>query len=211
MSDLRYIAIEGPIGAGKTSLARQLAHDLSAQLILEEPGDNPFLSKFYEDRERYALSTQLAFLLARHGQQKQLFAQGAQEQPVISDYSFAKDLVFAELNLSPDELQLYKQLYTELVSGLPTPDLLVYLESDVGLLKKHVKKRKAVYEKKLKIDYLDEVLEAYKSYFFDYNETPLLVVNCSQIDFVNNGSHYQRLFDEIMNRKRGPRHYVALG
>ncbi len=211
MSQPRYIAIEGPIGAGKTSLAKRLAADLDARLFLEQPDENPFLQRFYEDPQRYAFSTQLAFLLSRYQQQQHLQREAESEGITISDYSFLKDWVFAELNLEDDELQLYRQLYTELIEGLPKPDLVIYLEADAHQLKKHVKQRKVAYEKKLKIEYLENVLEAYKSFFFDYNESPLLVVNCTKLDFVNNEEHYLSLYNEIFNKKRDKKHYVALG
>ncbi len=210
MPQPHYIAIEGPIGAGKTSLARRLAADLDGRLILEQPDENPFLPKFYANPERHALSTQLAFLLSRYQQQKKL-QQKSDSGVTISDYSFAKDLVFAQLNLDEDELNLYRQIYGTLIAELPKPDLIIYLEADADRLKKHVKQRKIPYEKKIKLDYLEDVLEAYKSFFFDYNDGNLLVVNCTDIDFVNNDDHYKSLYAEITSEKRQPRHYVALG
>lgn len=211
MTAVRYIAIEGPIGAGKTSLAKRLTADLDGRLILEQPDANPFLPRFYEDPERHALATQLAFLLARYKQQQMLQREASTEQVTITDYSFAKDWIFAQLNLEEDEFTLYCQIYAMLVAGLPKPDLVIYLEADAEQLKKHVKQRKTAYEKKIKLDYLEDVLEAYKSFFFNYNESPLLVVNCTEIDFVNNEGHYQRLCKEILSKKRGPRHFVAIG
>ncbi len=210
MTQTRYIAIEGPIGVGKTTLARRLAEDFDGRLMLEQPDDNPFLPEFYADPSRYALATQIAFLLDRFRQQQEL-SQDRSTQVTISDYSFAKDLIFAELNLDEAEFKLYRQLYSTLVDGLPKPDLIIYLEAEPERLKKHVKRRKVAYEKKIKLAYLEDVLEAYKSFFFDYNETSLLVVNCTDIDFVKNEAHYQSLFNEITNAKRPMRHYVALG
>jgi len=206
----RYIAIEGPIGVGKTSLAHQLATDLKARLVLEQPEENPFLQRFYEDPEHFALATQLSFLVSRFQQQKGLNQAAASTAHIVSDYSYVKDWIFAELNLPNDELELYRQLYTALGETILKPDLIVYLEADAKQLRKHVKQRKAAYEKKLKLDYLEEVLEAYKSFFFGYNETPLLVVNCTELDFVNDEEHYGRLFAEILNKHRDRKHYVAL-
>ncbi len=211
MATPQYIAIEGPIGAGKTSLAKQLAVDLNAQLILEQPAQNPFLADFYTDRERHALATQLAFLLARYEQQNELLQAATSLGPVICDYSFNKDWIFARLNLDEQELALYKKVYRLLVERLPKPDLVIYLESEPSLLKKHIKQRNEAYEKNLSLEYLEEVLEAYKSFFFGYNETPLLVANCSQIDFVNNEGDYKNLLREVFSDKRGSKHYVALG
>lgn len=210
MQKFRYIAIEGPIGAGKTSLAKRLAEDLDGRLILEKPGENSFLPKFYGDMERYGLATQLSFLVARYKQQQDLLREDS-DQITICDYSFVKDLVFAGLNLNEEELKLYKQVYGLLVEDLPKPDLIVYLESDAEKLKKNVKQRKIPYEKKIKLDYLEDVLEAYKSFFFDYDKTPVVVVKYTDIDFVNNEAHYKRLLEEIFYEKRSPRHYVALG
>ena len=206
-----YIAIEGPIGVGKTSLARRLASDLEARLILEEPDDNPFLPLFYQSPERYALSAQLAFLVARAEQQQLINNDLAARRTIISDYSYVKDWIFAELNLSAEELELYHQIYKGLGTQIRKPDLIVYLESHPGLLRKHVKQRKTPYEKKITKEYLEQVLEAYNAFFFQYNEIPLLVVNCSQIDFVNNEAHYQSLVQEILNEKRDKKHYVAIG
>lgn len=207
----RYIAIEGPIGAGKTSLAKLLAAEFEAELILESPGENPFLPLFYGDRARYAFATQLGFLITRYEQQKTLLEKRDLSKAAVCDYSFNKDWVFALLNLSGAELELYKRVYTHLVPRLPKPDLIIFLESDVNLLRKHIKQRAAAYEKGLKADYLAEVLEAYNKFFFSYNETAVLTVNCSQIDFVNNEADYKNLLAEIVGEKRGNKHYVALG
>lgn len=211
MTSPSYIAIEGPIGVGKTSLARRLGGDLQARLILEEPDDNPFLPLFYQQPERYALATQLSFLVARAEQQKLINNDLAARRSIVSDYSYVKDWIFAELNLSAEELELFRHIYSGLGTAVRKPDLIVYLESDPATLRKHVKLRKTPYEKKITRDYLEQVLEAYNQFFFRYNEIPLLVVNCSQIDFVNNETHYQSLLQEILNEKRDKKHYVAIG
>jgi deoxyguanosine kinase len=203
-----YIAIEGPIGAGKTSLAKMLSSDLQARLVLEAPEENPFLGPFYKDPERYALATQLHFMEARYRQQVGL-AEG--QEALITDYSFIKDWIFARLNLDGDELTLYQRIHSHFLEKMRQPDLIIYLQSDPGQLRKHVKQRKVAYEKHITLDYLEEVLESYNQFFFDYDQTPLLVVNCSQIDFVNNPDHYQSLIHEIFNEKREKKHYVSIG
>jgi deoxyguanosine kinase len=211
MSSPSYIAIEGPIGVGKTSLACRLAEDLKANLILEEPDANPFLPLFYADPDRYALAVQLSFLASRSEQQKLINNDLAARRTIISDYSYVKDWIFAELNLTAEELDLYRQIYAGMGTQIRIPELIVYLESDPALLRKHVKQRKTPYEKRITRAYLEQVLEAYNRFFFRYNEIPLVVVNCSQIDFVNNETHYQSLVQEILNEKRGKKHYVAIG
>lgn len=206
-----YIALEGPIGVGKTSLARRLAEDLNARLVLEQPEENPFLPKFYESREQNALTTQIAFLLMRYQQQKELRQTPLFEQTTICDYSFAKDWIFASLNLREDELNLFKKISSLLGEEMLKPDLLIYLQAEPELLRKHIKKRKVPYEKHMNLEYIEDVLEAYNQFFFNYNDTPLLVVNCTEMDFVNNDDQYESLVREIVSKKRGNRHYVAIG
>lgn len=211
MSTPHYIAIEGPIGAGKTSLAKRLAGDLDARLILESIEENPFLGEFYKDRRRHALKTQILFLINRYQQQKELSRNDLFSRSAVCDYLFSKDRIFAALNLSKDEFYIYERIYTLLDPRLPKPDLVVYLQASLDVLKKHIKKRGLACEKHINTGYLEELCEAYNRYFFSYSETPLVTVNVTDIDFVRNKSDYENLVREILSAKRGTRHYVAIG
>jgi deoxyguanosine kinase len=206
-----YIAIDGPIGAGKTTLAQKLAEDFQGRTILERPDRNPFLADFYEDRSRHAFKTQLFFLLSRYQQQKELAQGDLFSQMTVCDYHFAKDWVFATLNLSPDEISLYKTIYHLLVESVPKPDLTIYLQASSKILLKHIKKRKIPYEKNIEGHYLEKLSEAYRQFFFNYNDTPLLVVNCTNIDFVENKADYEKLKKEILAYKIGEKHYLNIG
>lgn len=209
----RYIAIEGPIGAGKTSLATRLADDFKAKLILESVEDNPFLAEFYKDRQKHALKTQILFLINRYQQQKALVQQDLFSQTVVCDYLFSKDHIFASLNLNKDELFIYERIYTLLDGHLPKPDLVVYIQASLDVLKKHIKKRGLLYEKNIEMSYLEELSEAYSRFFFAYTDTPLLTVNVTDIDFVKNQSDYENIVREILSlkSKRGSRHFVGIG
>ena len=208
---LRYIAIDGPIGVGKTTLAKKLAEDFQGRAILEQPDKNPFLADFYTDRSRHAFKTQLYFLLNRFQQQKEISQGDLFNQVTISDYHFAKDWIFATLNLSPDEFTLYNNIYELLTGNIPKPDLMIYLQASSDVLLKHVKKRKISYEKNIEANYLEQLSEAYRKFFFSYNESPILVVNCTNIDFVENQNDYEKLRKEIISPKRGERHHISLG
>ena len=207
----RYIAIEGPIGAGKSSLAKKLAEDLNARLVLEAVEDNLFLAEFYKDRRKHALKTQILFLINRYQQQKDLTQHDLFNQTVVCDYLFSKDRIFASMNLSRDEMFIYDKIYTLLDPQLPKPDLVVYLQASIDVLKKHIKQRGVAYEKSIGTDYLESLCESYSRFFFSYSETPLLTVNVSDIDFVKNSKDYQNVVREILSEKRGTRNYVAIG
>lgn len=211
MNKARYIVVEGPIGVGKTSLARILAPEFGARGIFEKVEDNPFLAKFYEDRETYAFQTQLFFLLSRYRQQRELSQQDLFNQNTVADYLFAKDRIFASLTLSSEELALYNQIYELLDPRLPKPDLVVYLQARPEVLYKRIKKRDKSYERGLTLDYLREVARAYSEFFFRYDETPLLVVNTSDIDFVSSSEDLADLIKEINNMGSGTQHYIPLG
>ncbi len=211
MPTLHYIAIEGPIGAGKSSLASKLAEDLNGRLVLECVEENPFLADFYKDRRKHALKTQILFLISRYQQQKDLLQRDLFNQTIVCDYLFSKDRVFANLNLTKDELFIYDKIYSLLDPQLPKPDLVIYLQASIDILKKHIRKRGIDYEKHIESTYLEELAEAYNRFFFAYNETPLLTVNVSDIDFVRNRADYEYLLREILSPKRGSRHHVALG
>ena len=176
----RTIAVEGPIGAGKSSLAELLAAELGARLVCENPGENPFLASFYKDPRRFALSTQLFFLLQRYGQQSEFLQGGLFEQGgVVSDYLFAKDRLFATLTLSAEELALYDRVYQALRPRVATPDLVVYLQARTDVLLARIDKRGRPEEKNIRPDYLREVARAYADFFFNYGDGPLLLVDAS--------------------------------
>ncbi|HEX3693811.1 MAG TPA: deoxynucleoside kinase [Polyangia bacterium] len=204
----RYIAVEGPIGAGKSSLAEILAEELSARIIRENPEENPFLGPFYRDPKRHAMSVQLFFLLQRYGQQGELsqgdlFARGG----TVSDYLFAKDRLFAALNLSADEMALYDRVYQMLKPRTVTPDLVVYLQARTDVLLERIRKRGRSEEKPIRADYVEQVAHAYAEFFFNYNEGPLLIVNASDIDFVNNREDRAALVSVIRRTRSGTSHW----
>jgi len=207
----RYIAVEGPIGVGKTSLARYLAKVFQARLVLEEADKNPFLERFYEDREKYAFQTQIFFLLSRYRQQRELLQGNLFEMNVVSDYIFQKDKIFAYINLEEDELKLYESLYRLLGANVPRPDLVIYLQAKPEVLLARIKKRSHPFEKNISLDYLKTLSEAYNEFFFHYRETPLLVVNTSEIDFVESKRDLEHIIKEIKNIKKGVQHYIPLG
>lgn len=189
MNQFDYIAIEGVIGAGKTSLCNLLAQKYNARVVLEEFEDNPFLPKFYEDREHYAFQTQLAFLASRFQQQEKLFSKDLFQDLVISDYIFDKDRIFARLNLSDDELALYDKIY-HIMSGIAAkPDLLIYIQSSIDRLLENIRKRGRSYEKNIDPVYLSELNDAYNHFFHHYDKSPILIINATEIDFVNNPEH----------------------
>jgi deoxyadenosine/deoxycytidine kinase len=204
----RYIAIEGPIGVGKTSLATLLAKELKARLILEKPEENPFLPQFYRDRKSYAFQTQVFFLLSRFQQQKEIAQLDLFNQVTLTDYLFAKDRIFASLNLSNDELALYEQLYDLLRDQIPTPDLVVFLQAKAEVLLHRIKTRNVPYEKEIDLNYLQELVEAYNYYFFHYDRSPLLVIDTSEIDFVNRKEDFTQLVREIEQMKMGTWYFI---
>jgi deoxyguanosine kinase len=204
----RYIAVEGPIGAGKSSLADILSVELSARIIRESPEENPFLGSFYKDRKRHAMSAQLFFLLQRYAQQGELaqgdlFSRGG----VVSDYLFAKDRLFASLNLSDDEMALYDRIYQMLKPRTVVPDLVVYLQARTDVLLDRIRKRGRPEEKPIRAEYVEEVARAYAEFFFAYSEGPLLIVNASDIDFVGNDQHRAELIEVIRATRTGTSHW----
>jgi deoxyguanosine kinase len=203
-----YIALEGPIGVGKTTLAQVLARELNARLLLEEGEQNPFLARFYEDPEKYAIPVQLFFLLTRYNQQRELVQRPLLEQATVADYLFAKDRIFANLNLAPDELILYDQVLKLLDSQMAKPDLVVYLLARTEVLAERLRRRNRDFERDISYQYLERVSTAYRDFFFYYDETPLLVVDTSEIDFVNNPRDLADLVREIDRAGQGVQHYV---
>jgi len=207
----RYIAIEGPIGVGKSSLAKILAQKYASRLVKEEVTGNPFLERFYENPRKFAFQTQLFFLLSRYRQQRELAQGDLFETGLVCDYILAKDKIFALINLEDDEISLYESIYKLLVSALHKPDLVIYLQARPEVLLSRVRKRGIAYERNISLDYLRTLSDAYNEYFFHYNETPLLVVNTSEIDFVESPRDLEHLVREVKSVKRGTQHYIPLG
>ncbi len=206
----RYIVTEGPLGVGKTSLTTLLAEELGARLVLERAEDNPFLSDFYRDPARFRFQTQMFFLLNRYSQQEEMVQPDLFTRVTISDYLFAKDRIFAYLNLSDHELTLYEQIYRMLEPKIVRPDLVIFLQADTDTLLKRIKQRGRPFEKDMDLDYLAAVNEAYTQFFFRYAETPLLVINTSDIDFVHRREDLDDLLKQILGMKQGTQYYVPV-
>jgi deoxyadenosine/deoxycytidine kinase len=204
----RYIAVEGPIGVGKTSLARLLARELDARLVLEEVDDNPFLAGFYEDPDTNALPVQLHFLLARYKQQRELAQQRPLGQTTIADYFFVKDRIFARLNLAPDEFTLYEDVSRLLEAEIAQPDLVVYMSAGSEVLMERLRKRNRESERDISRAYLERVSAAFRDFFFYYDATPLLVIETSAIDFVEDSDDLRDLIREIDRGSMGVQHFV---
>jgi deoxyadenosine/deoxycytidine kinase len=202
----RYIAIEGPIGVGKTALARRLADSLSADLVLEEVEENPFLERFYRDGRSAALPAQMFFLFARARQIEDLRQTDLFTSVRISDYLFTRDRLFAELNLDTEELKLYDQIVENLAVDAPVPDLVIYLQASVDAIMSRLARRNSRYDRFVDRNYVEELTDAYARFFHAYDEGPLLIVNASQIDLVNNDADYEQLFQQI-ERTTGGRHF----
>ncbi len=202
----RYVAVEGPIGAGKTSLARRLAESFDSELVLERPEDNPFLERFYRDPRNAALPAQLCFLFQR-ARQVQAFRQTDLFSPVrVADFLLEKDRLFAEVNLDPQELALYDQIYARLALDAPVPDLVVYLQAPVDVLLERIARRGIPYEKRIGRRYLERLMEAYARFFHAYDRAPLLIVNAGDIDPINREADYRQLLARIRNVRHG-RHF----
>ncbi len=207
---LRHIAIDGPIGVGKTSLVELLAKKFQGVKVLEDI-DNPFLPDFYKKRKGAAFQTQLFFLLSRYQQQREIAQIDLFSGLVIADYTFAKDKIFACLNLDDSELLIYEKLYGLLSESVPRPDLVIYLQGSLETCMRRVRKRGLAMEKGLSVEYVRQLIEAYNYYFYHYEETPLLVVDTNEIDFVNRPEHFEDLVAQIRKTKKGVQYYVPLG
>ncbi len=208
--NLKYLVIEGPIGVGKTSLAQRLADEFGSTLLLEHVDDNPFLARFYQHPREAALSTQLYFLLQRT-KQLQEFKQTDIFSPVrVADFLIEKDRLFAQVTLNASEYELYEQIYSHLTIDAPVPDLVVYLQAPVEILIQRIRKRGRGYERLIETAYLEQLNEAYAKFFYDYDQAPCLIVNASDIDFINNDQDYQQLLHEILNTEAGKRYFNPL-
>jgi len=207
----RYIVVEGPIGVGKTSLTRSLVKRLGARSVFELVEENPFLASFYQDRNKYAFQTQLFFLLSRFKQQQDLFQQDLFSQVTVSDYLFAKDRIFASITLDPNELALYERVYEHLGPRVMKPDLVIYLQARLDVLLARIRKRGREFERKFDPEYLAELARTYNDFFHRYDETPLLVINTSDIDFVESEKDFEELIRAIGSIKAGTHYYQPLG
>ncbi len=205
-----YVVVEGPIGVGKTTLARKLARSFDSDLLLEDAEENPFLERFYDNPKAAALPTQLHFLLQRARQLKSL-RQGDMFSPVrVADFLMEKDRLFAELTLDDDELELYEQVYASLTLDAPKPDLVVYLQAPVEVLLERIQKRGLSHEQFIEAAYLERLCDAYVRFFYQFTEAPLLIVNAADIDFASNEDEYQLLLERILANRSG-RHYFNPG
>ncbi len=206
----KYIVTEGPIGVGKTSLTSLIAEELGARLVLERAEDNPFLTDFYKDPARYRFQTQMFFLLNRFSQQQEMLQPDLFTRVTISDYLFDKDRIFAYLTLDEHELPLYEQVYKILEPRVMKPDLVIFLQADTDTLLKRIKQRGRPFEKGINHDYIAALNEAYNQFFFRYSDTPLLVINTSDIDFVHCREDLDDLLKQIMGMRHGTQYYVPV-
>lgn len=208
IDDLKYIAVEGVIGAGKTSLAARLSQTLGGKAIYEEFEKNPFLEDFYADPEHYAFQTQIFFLLSRYQQQQNLNQHDLFQQCMVSDYIFSKDRIFATLNLNEKEMKLYDNLARIMEKDIVKPNLVIYLQSSTAHLMDFIRKRGRKIEKGITEEYIQALNELYNKFFFHYNDTPLLVINTDEIDFVHDEKDYQDILYEINQHSTGTKYYI---
>jgi deoxyadenosine/deoxycytidine kinase len=207
----RYVVVEGPIGVGKTALTRALARRFGGRTVLEMVEENPFLASFYQDRSKFAFQTQLFFLLSRFKQQQELFQQDLFSQVTVSDYLFAKDRIFASITLDPNELALYERIYEMLGPRVMKPDLVIYLQARLEVLLARIKKRGRDFERKFDAGYLSELSRTYNDFFHRYDETPLLVINTSDTDYVESEASLDDLVRTIHATRAGTTYYQPLG
>jgi len=206
----RYIVVEGPIGAGKTSLARMLAERSGSTPLLEDPGANPFLPGFYQDNARYALPTQLFFLFQRVNQVRDLTQADLFKRATVADFILDKDPLFARLTLNDDELKLYQQIYAQLKPQAAVPDLVIYLQASTETLIERVKRRAVSYERAISEDYLLRLAESYARFFYQYDASPVLIVNSEHLNFVDTPADFDLLLQRIA-AMRGAREFFSLG
>ena len=206
----RYVVVEGPIGVGKTSLARRLAEHANASAMLEKPEDNPFLARFYEDPVRHALPTQLFFLFQRIGEVSELVQMDLFRASTVADYLFDKDMLFARLNLRDDEFALYQNIYNNLAPQAPAPDLVIYLQASPETLVERVRRRAVDYERPISDSYLARLAQGYSDFFYHYDEAPVLIVNSDNLNFVDNADDFALLLQRIEGM-RGAREFFSMG
>ncbi len=202
-SHIKYIAIEGVIGAGKTTLAKMLSQKMNANLVLESYEDNPFLDKFYKNPRRYALHTQMYFLMSRYKQLLELKQDDLFHEYIVADYIFEKDKIFAYLNLADDELELYERMVSFIERNLKKPDLVIYLQSTVERLMANINKRGRSAEKNMSETYISDLNEAYNYFFFRFKASRVMIVNATEMDFVNNENDFNNLIAEILKPEHG--------
>ena len=203
----KYIAIEGPIGVGKTTLCRRLAEKFNYDLLLEAPSENPFLSRFYSNPRQYAFQTQVQFLLHRAEQLRSLKQEDLFEQVKVADFLIDKDRLFAQLNLDHDEFELYLKIYKHLTIDAPIPDLVIYLQAPVETLLQRIRKRNIACEQSITPSYLNRINEAYTRFFHFYNGSPLLIINASEIDVINNERDFLELVTRIQSNITGRQYF----
>jgi len=207
---LRYVVVEGPIGAGKTSLTRRLAQHMGGSTLLEDPQANPFLKGFYEDPKRHALAAQLFFLFQRADQVKALSQADLFRQTIFADFMFEKDPLFAGLTLQDEELKLYHQIYAHLRLQMPVPDLVIYLQANAQTLIERVQRRAVSYEQSISDEYLTRLSQTYTQYFYQYEASPLLIVNSDNLNFVDSNDDFDLLLQRIV-AMRGSREFFNSG
>lgn len=203
----RYIVVEGPIGVGKTSLAKRLASSFNYEMLLEQAEENPFLDRFYQNPQQHALATQLFFLFQRAQQLQQLRQNDLFEPVRVADFLIEKDKLFAKLNLDADEFQLYENVYKHLTLEAPTPDLVIYLQAPVDVLMQRIQRRGIASEQLIREDYLKRLIEAYTEFFHFYDKSTLLVVNSTDVNFVHSDGDYELLLRHIRGMRQGSRNY----
>jgi len=204
----RYIVVEGPIGAGKTSLTHKLAEHLGAETLLENANDNPFLPRFYQEPKRYALPTQLHFLFDRARQLRDLAQGDLFRAGTVSDFLIDKDLLFARLNLDDDEFELYQKVYADLAPQAPTPDLVIYLQAPIDALQERVRRRGVDFERGMDAGYLQRLANSYSEFFHRYDAAPLLIVNTSNLNFAQSEADFELLLERA-SKMRGPREFFS--
>ena len=210
MDKFRYLVVEGPIGAGKTSLARKLGPRLSADLLLEQPQENPFIARFYQDMARYALPTQLFFLFQRARMIEPLKQPDMFARPTVADFLLDKDLLFARVTLSGDEFALYQKIYEALRPQAPAPDLVVYLQAQPAVLAERVRRRAAAFERGISEEYLALLADSYARFFYHYSAAPVLTVNSENLNFVERDADFELLVSRIRGM-RSRREFFSLG
>lgn len=211
MRNIYYIAVEGVIGVGKTSLCSLIGENFSAKIVYEKFEENPFLEDFYSDRDRFAFQTQLYFLLSRYRQHQEMMQVELFHKLLVSDYMFVKDKIFANITLSDKELVLYNSVVTLLERDIPNPDLVIYLQSSTDRLMENIRERGRHYEELITEDYIQQLNDAYNDFFLRYDSSPLLIVNSTDIDFVNNGKDRENLLEKIRQPFSGTRYYNPKG